>query len=156
MLYPRFEEFSDPSRFDQGIAGFLDHILRSNFAAFVEQTAAQTGREVAEFERVGDGGEHTPVDSAVLGQCDTLIVISFDSLRTNRGPEQPRSMRSAPFSKTRIISFSFVRITTSATARTRPRSILRRCNWKNFFITEIEPSRPNSALAALPDRCSED
>ena len=30
MLYPRFEEFSDPSRFDQGIAGFLDHIMKAN------------------------------------------------------------------------------------------------------------------------------
>src|SRR5271163_5135748 len=37
MLYPRFEEFSDPSRFDQGIGGFLDHIMKANFADFIAQ-----------------------------------------------------------------------------------------------------------------------
>ena len=31
MLYPRFEDLSDPARFDQGVAGFLDHIMKTNF-----------------------------------------------------------------------------------------------------------------------------
>lgn len=84
MLYPRFVELSDPARFDQSIAGFLDHILKPNFAAFVEQTAAATGHPVIEIERVGDGGGQRPLDAAVLGGIDTLIVISFDSLRTQQ------------------------------------------------------------------------
>src|SRR6202044_3161916 len=50
MLYPRFEEFSDPSRFDQGIGGFLDHIMKANFADFVAQATAQTGHAVIEVE----------------------------------------------------------------------------------------------------------
>ncbi len=41
MLYPRFEEFSDPDRFDQSVAGFLDHIMKHNFVAFAEQARAQ-------------------------------------------------------------------------------------------------------------------
>ena len=84
LLYPRFEEFSDPSRFDQGIAGFLDHIMKANFAAFVEQASAQTGQSVIEVERVEDDGALTPLDDVMLGAIDTLIVISFDSLRTGQ------------------------------------------------------------------------
>jgi hypothetical protein len=84
MLYPRFEAFSDPARFDQSIGGFLDHIMKENFVAFVEQASAQTGRPVREFERVADNGARTELDAALLDAADTLIVISFDSLRTRQ------------------------------------------------------------------------
>ncbi len=81
MLYPRFEE---ETGFDQGIAGFLDHVMKLNFAAFVEQTAAQTGHRPVEIERVGDDGTEKPLDDSLLSEIDTLIVISFDSLRTGQ------------------------------------------------------------------------
>jgi hypothetical protein len=84
MLYPRFEEFSDPTRFDQGIGGFLDHIMKANFAEFIGQAATQTGAPVIEAERVGDGDVRSPLDSGILDAIDTLIVISFDSLRTSQ------------------------------------------------------------------------
>ncbi|GAB4069070.1 hypothetical protein KHC28_20820 [Ancylobacter sonchi] len=84
MLYPRFEELSDPSRFDQGIAGFLDHIMRQNFAAFVKLGEAITGHPVVEIERVGGDGRLVPLVRATLEDIDTLIVISFDSLRTRQ------------------------------------------------------------------------
>ena len=85
MLYPRYETLSDPARFDQSIGGFLDHIMKENFAAFVEQAGAETGRPVAEIEREADDGVRTELDAAVLDAADTLIVISFDSLRTQQG-----------------------------------------------------------------------
>jgi hypothetical protein len=84
MLYPRFEALSDPARFDQSIGGFLDHIMKQNFAAFVEQAGAQTGHPVLEIERVADNGARTEIDAALLAAADTLIVISFDSLRTRQ------------------------------------------------------------------------
>ncbi|MET4212866.1 hypothetical protein ABIB95_007716 [Bradyrhizobium sp. LA2.1] len=84
MLFPRFEERSDPSRYDQGIAGFLDHIVRQNFAAFVKLGEAITGLPVVEIERVVDDGRLTPLGSEALEGIDTLIVISFDSLRTHQ------------------------------------------------------------------------
>jgi hypothetical protein len=84
MLYPRFEEFSDPTRFDQGIGGFLDHIMKANFADFIGQAATQTGAPVIEIERVGDGDVRNPLDGGILCAIDTLIVISFDSLRTGQ------------------------------------------------------------------------
>src|ERR1700733_1897659 len=84
MQFPRFEEYSDPTRFDQGIGGFLDHIMKQNFAAFVKQAGSQTGHAVVEIERVADDGARTPLDTALLDAADTLIVISFDSLRTGQ------------------------------------------------------------------------
>lgn len=84
MLYPHFEELSDPQRFDQGIAGFLDQIMKKNFVAFIEQATAETGKPVLEIERRGDDGDRVPLDDCLLGGVDTLIVISFDSLRTGQ------------------------------------------------------------------------
>ncbi len=49
MLYPRFEELSDPNRFDQSVAGFLDHIMKKNFTAFAEHASAQSGQAVLEL-----------------------------------------------------------------------------------------------------------
>jgi hypothetical protein len=84
MLYPRLEELSDPRRFDQNVAGFIDHILKKNFAAFVEQASAQTGQPVIELERVEDDGRLVLLDDGLVDTADTLIVISFDSLRTGQ------------------------------------------------------------------------
>lgn len=84
MGYPRFEELSDPSRFDQSVAGFLDHIMKRNFTAFVELAKELTGRPPAEVERVADDGRLTALDAALLDNADTLIVISFDSFRTGQ------------------------------------------------------------------------
>ncbi len=86
MLYPRFEELSDPGRFDQTIAGFLDHIMKQNFVAFVEQASAQTGQPVLELERVQDDGRQTLLSDDWVQNVDTLIIISFDSFRTDQQP----------------------------------------------------------------------
>jgi hypothetical protein len=82
--YPRFQEFSDPARFDQSVAGFLDHIMKANFTAFAEQAALVTGHRAIEVERVGDAAVTMPLDQAILDRIDTLIIISFDSLRTGQ------------------------------------------------------------------------
>lgn len=82
MAFPRFHEFSDPRKFDQSIAGFLDHIMKRNFTAFVDLATALTGQQVMEVERVADDGALTPLDARILSGVDTLIVISFDSYRT--------------------------------------------------------------------------
>ena len=86
MAYPRFEELSDPSQFDQSIAGFLDHIMKRNFAGFIELAHKLTGAPVDEIERVADDGKVTPLNANLLDGVDTLVVISFDSLRTAQKP----------------------------------------------------------------------
>jgi len=82
MGFPRFHEYADPDRFDQSIAGFLDHIMKRNFTAFIDLAAELTGQAVRTIERVADDGTLTPLDAGTLEGVDTLIAISFDSLRT--------------------------------------------------------------------------
>ncbi|HEX4303459.1 MAG TPA: hypothetical protein VHZ78_11760 [Rhizomicrobium sp.] len=84
LFYPHYREFSDPERFDQSVAGFLDHIMKPNFTDFLEQAGAQTGHPVTAVERIDDGGACRPLDTALLAGIDTLIVISFDSVRTKQ------------------------------------------------------------------------
>ncbi len=88
MRYPQFQELADPDRIDQGVAGFLDHIMKPNFAAFVAQAALETRQPVLEIERVGDDGRINGLDDARFEPIETLIVISFDSLRTEQAPSE--------------------------------------------------------------------
>ncbi len=83
MSWPRFEQFADPARFDQGVAGFLDHIQLANFKLFTEKAAAWTGNPVRRAERRTDVGL-CALDAEFLAGVDTLIVISFDSSRTEQ------------------------------------------------------------------------
>jgi hypothetical protein len=84
LFYPRFELLSDPAAIDQGVAGFLDHIQKPNFAAFVEQAETQTDHPVIQVERVIDDGTVTALDDALIAGVDTIVVISFDSFRTEQ------------------------------------------------------------------------
>ncbi|MCF7552307.1 hypothetical protein [Pseudonocardia sp. WMMC193] len=84
MLFPQWQELADPERVDQGIGGFLDHVLTPNFAAFVAEAAQSTGVPVPEVERVDGGGVSTALDQDLLGAADTVVVVSFDSLRTRQ------------------------------------------------------------------------
>jgi hypothetical protein len=83
LFYPKFEELSDTDLIDQGIAGFLDHIQKPNFQAFAQQAEALTGRKVLQIERTSDEGAMTLLDGVLAG-VDTIVVISFDSLRTQQ------------------------------------------------------------------------
>lgn len=95
MVYPRFHELSDPHQYDQGIAGFLDYIMKQNFVMFVELATALTGPRVREIERCADDGSLVPLDAHLLDGVDTLIVISFDSLRTGQSahPDEVAALR---------------------------------------------------------------
>jgi hypothetical protein len=81
LFWPRYEQFADPQKFDQGVGGFLDNIQLANFRHFADLAAAWTGNPVRQAERRTDAGLH-PLDGEFLAGVDTLIVISFDSART--------------------------------------------------------------------------
>ena len=87
LFYPQFESLSDHLQFDQGIAGFLDHIQKPNFAAFAELAEDLTGSATIQVERVGYDGVQNRLDAALIGRADTIVVISFDSFRTDQEPE---------------------------------------------------------------------
>jgi hypothetical protein len=84
LFYPKFEELAHSDHIDQGIAGFLDHVQRPNFGAFVEQAEALSGSPVIQVERLGDNGIETKLDDALIDDVDTIVVISFDSFRTTQ------------------------------------------------------------------------
>jgi hypothetical protein len=83
LFFPKLEQLSDHLTTDQGIAGFLDHVQKPNFQAFAAQSEALTGHKVVQVERVTDNGRMTLLDAAIKG-IDTVIVISFDSFRTQQ------------------------------------------------------------------------
>lgn len=58
--------------------------MKRNFTAFVDLAGTLTGQSVSEIERVTDDGVVTRLDAKVLGGVDTLIIISFDSLRSGQ------------------------------------------------------------------------
>ena len=66
QFYPKFEALADPLLVDQGIAGFLDHVQKPNFAAFADQAGTQTGRPVKVVERVDDASATTLLDDALV------------------------------------------------------------------------------------------
>jgi hypothetical protein len=82
LFYPNYEHLADSATVNQGAAGFLDHIQKPNFLAFAEQT--QTGRSVIQVERGADDGAITRLDDALIADADTIVVISFDSLKTGQ------------------------------------------------------------------------
>ncbi len=96
MFFPKFEALADPEAIDQGVAGFLDHVQKPNFAAFLAQAETLTGRPVRVVERVGDDGHRVLLDEATIGRADTVVVISFDSLRTKQRatPAEASAIRS--------------------------------------------------------------
>lgn len=83
LFWPRFEQFADPAKFDQGVGGFLDNIQLPNFKLFTDLAASWTGNVVRRAERRADAGL-CALDDAFLARVDTLIVISFDSSRTQQ------------------------------------------------------------------------
>lgn len=83
MFWPRFEAFADPVEFDQGIGGFLDVIQLANFKLFADLAASWSGNPVRLAERRTESGL-CALDGEFLAGIDTLIVISFDSSRTEQ------------------------------------------------------------------------
>ncbi len=88
LFYPKFESLSDSDDVDQGIGGFLDHVQKPNFAAFAEQAQAITGNGAIQVERVSESGVLTPLDDGVMADADTIVIISFDSLRTGQAASE--------------------------------------------------------------------
>src|SRR5260370_10042389 len=83
IQWPRQEQLGDPGKFDQGIAGFLDHILLANFAMFADFASSLTGNSVRIAQRQTRAA-HTALSSQWLVGVDTLIIISWDSNRSKQ------------------------------------------------------------------------
>src|SRR4051812_7847688 len=82
ILWPEFEDLRDSRRFSQGIDGFLDHVILSDFRHFQSVVREATGNEVALIQREGDTPPTGHLDENLLADIDTLIIVSLDHVRT--------------------------------------------------------------------------
>ncbi|UPG88203.1 hypothetical protein L2Y96_12315 [Luteibacter aegosomaticola] len=86
IQYPRFEHLARSPDIDQGIAGFLDHIQLPNFHNFLHLAKAITRHPVLLLERVDDNVGTLELTDELLGDVDTLIIVSFDSMKSRQRP----------------------------------------------------------------------
>jgi hypothetical protein len=89
LLWPKFEGLADTEHFDQGIAGFLDNVLLQNYSLFREDMRIRSGNAVRLVERRSSDGKVALLDGDCLENVDILIIVSFDSQRTEQHPSEP-------------------------------------------------------------------
>lgn len=84
-VWPRFEEMRTG---DQGIAGFLDHVVLSGFERCRAVMKAAAGPDAIRVDRTDpEGGVHL-LDEELLARLDTLIIIGLDNAPTGQRPLQ--------------------------------------------------------------------
>ena len=82
--WPRYEEPQWSEReFLQGIAGTLElfHLSTIRFQNIVGEA---TGQPVVVYQRVDQAGQHLPVDEAILGDTDTMMIFGLDHMITEQ------------------------------------------------------------------------
>ncbi|GLY69008.1 hypothetical protein [Amycolatopsis taiwanensis] len=88
VAWPAYEDpkWSDPLRFQQGIAGSLELFFLAwvPFQQFVEEV---TGHPVPVYQRIDQAGFRTPLDERVLADTDTLFVFGLDHMVTGQEAE---------------------------------------------------------------------
>lgn len=85
VFWPAYEEpqWSDPGRFQQGIAGSLELFFWA-WLRFQDLVGEVTGQRVPVFQRVDQAGFFLPLDERVLADADTLLVFGLDHSRTGQ------------------------------------------------------------------------
>ncbi|MFE0384338.1 hypothetical protein ACFW1F_09660 [Streptomyces bungoensis] len=85
VAWPAYEDpkWSDPYRFQQGIAGSLELFFWAwvPFQDFVEEV---TGHPVPVYQRIDQAGFLTPLDERVLDDTDVLFVFGLDHMVTGQ------------------------------------------------------------------------
>jgi hypothetical protein len=88
LQWPKYEDLADIEDFNQGIAGFLDYVLLQNYSLFREDMRIRSGNAVRIVERCTSEGKVTLLDGDFLDSIDILIIVSFDSQRTDQHPNK--------------------------------------------------------------------
>ncbi len=85
VLWPAYEEpqWSDPSRFQQGIAGSLELFFWA-WGSFQQLVEEVSGYVVPVFQRIDQARFSLPLDERVLGDADTLLIFGLDHNVTGR------------------------------------------------------------------------
>src|SRR5258708_12289576 len=83
LQWPRLEHLADPTRFDQGITGFLDHLLLANFGMFADLARTLTGNHARRAQRRNDT-THTALNEQWLTGVATFVTITWTSNPSNQ------------------------------------------------------------------------
>lgn len=78
LFWPTYESLRSGQVSEQGIEGFIDHIFPPNFRLFAQLTESWTQRPVRLFHRRSNAAP-VLLDRELLRECETLIIISFDT-----------------------------------------------------------------------------
>ncbi|WP_437717653.1 hypothetical protein WMF45_15325 [Sorangium sp. So ce448] len=96
VAWPTYEtpQYSDPLRFQQGIAATLELFFLS-WTRFQEAIGETTGYPVPMYQRTDQAGRALPLDERVLADTDTLLVWGLDHNVTQQeaAPEEIESVR---------------------------------------------------------------
>jgi hypothetical protein len=96
VLWPTYEapEWSDPLRFQQGIAGSLELFFWA-WVRFQRVVSEATGHAVPVFQRVDQAGFRLPLDERVLNDTDTLFLFGLDHSITEQvaSPDEIEAVR---------------------------------------------------------------
>ena len=95
VAWPRYEEPQWSEReFLQGIAGTLElfHLSTIRFQNIVGEA---TGQPVVVYQRIDQAGQRLPVDEAILGDTDTMMIFGLDHMLTEQeaSPEEIEAVR---------------------------------------------------------------
>lgn len=85
VAWPAYEgpEWSDPLRFQQGIAGALELFFWA-WVPFQQLVGEVTGHVVPVFQRIDHAGFQQPLDERVLADADTLFLFGLDHMVTEQ------------------------------------------------------------------------
>ncbi|HET6890478.1 MAG TPA: hypothetical protein VFH31_05200 [Pyrinomonadaceae bacterium] len=86
-IWPHYEHASDPSRFQQDILGFLDHVVLFDFQTFRNVIQDATGILPEVVQRESAEGKRAELNDQLLENVDTLIVVSLDHLHTSQSSQ---------------------------------------------------------------------
>src|ERR1700722_14586642 len=78
LFWPAYEALGNGAAPEQGIAGFIDQIFLPNYKLFSQPTEGWTQHPLRVLHRRSNV-EPVLLDCALLRECETLIVISFDT-----------------------------------------------------------------------------
>jgi hypothetical protein len=78
LFWPAYEALGSGAIPEQGIAGFIDHIFLPNYRLFAHLTESWTQQPVRVLHRRSNAAP-VLLDRGLLRECETLIVISFDT-----------------------------------------------------------------------------
>ena len=85
--YPQYEAMAgNPEMYKQGIDGTLELFMRDWLADFQIPMSELTGHPVPLIQRVDQGGHSNALDDRMLGDVDTLVVMSLDHQLTRQAP----------------------------------------------------------------------